>query len=422
MKESQTKRSLLSYIMPAIVESAHAQPMPMGGLGGPVMPIPGGGTFSEYAWLANEPEPVSHGDAPPVRKALILSAFHTVPLRSLTGPSYLFYTMQSKGEDLKGIVKELKHANYNVEGQPITDQCVTVKLLIEQLSGKSWGVFFFSTHGGIDEDDQLLSTGEEIPESVCMSYKDREKYLEKYLDNFKLFNLTNDQFKRLSNQIDFGFVHDGEIPFVLVKSGFFAAINADFSHTLVYLSACDTSDLPNFRNAMQPRAFLGWEGIVAESMNADMSLAFFRCLSRRTRSDREAWDFGVKYCQWKRDHNTQLSQKEKSSPKMDPHNFKLYRWGKSEPEKELSSQVCILLKFVRGWVCTYNGGKGLDETVHSLYLCDKKEINIAKTSDFCKGAFNGQDIPDKELDIVKGESCGYQGGQPRFTLEEQSKL
>lgn len=70
----------------------------------------------------------------------------------------------------------------------------------------------------------------------------------------------------------------------------------------------------------------------------------------------------------------------------------------------------------RWWVCERKGRKGLDETVAALYRCDKKNVGITG-GEFCKNAFNGVEVPNNQIDEVKGELCG--GILGRFTLIEE---
>ncbi len=378
-----------------------------------------GGNSSEAAWLANEPEPVSHGDAPPERTALILGAFHTLPVLIPGTDRYHYFTFADKGENLEVLKGYLEHARYQVDG-PHIDRDVTVKLLYEKLKNSRWGVFFFSTHGGILPDDAILSTGEEVPVPFSITPETRKEFLDRYfadyLDESVGGGIGREAYQDLRDSIMVGFMYD-DVPFVAVKSRFFRAVGADFSRSLVYLSACESAETNDFRDAMQPRSFAGWSAEVDMELGADMNQQFFRCLSRRTRSDREAYEFAVKNCLG----NHHWEQRWKAAggaekPLLDARHFVVIRQGKSRPEAFFTVNQFMMIHTVREWVCQRKGGKGLQESVNALYECKQDESHLT-TPEFCKKAFNFMEVPRSQIDEVKDELCG--GAPSRFTLEER---
>jgi hypothetical protein len=400
----------------AVIQRAQFMPM---GAGGGMMPPTGGGGSGEAAWLSYEPEPVSHGDAPAERTALILAAFHTLPVLIPGSNGVHYWTFASKGEDLGPIQENLRHAKYDVSATYI-DQAVTVKLLYEKLKDKRWGVFFFSTHGGTLEDDAILSTGEEIPLQFSLTPETRQEFLERYfreyLERSVGGSIGQAEYLLLKDDIIAGWI-DTDLPFVAVKSRFFRDIGADFSSSLVYLSACESAKTNYFREAMRPRSYAGWRTEVDMELGADMNKEFFRCLSRRTRSDREAWEFAVRTCLGRGWDQRYRSAEGPAKELVDARNFVVYRQNQSEPFKYLALEQVMMIQAVRRQVCTYKGGKGMADTVENLYNYDPNEGAI-NPQFFYKGAFNRQDVPKWMIDEVKGELCGYGGSPSRFTLEE----
>jgi hypothetical protein len=406
------------------------------GLGpGPLM-IPGGrGGSAEQQWLANEPEPVSHGDAPPDRTALILAPFHSLPLCIPGTGGAIHPTFENMGEDLEAIKGYLNDAHYDTSST-FVDRQVTVKLIYDKLKEKRWGVFFMATHSGFDEGEGILVTGEQVPIPFSGSRKGRRKFLDdyfqKYLDQNVGGALGQDAYQQLRNSIMVGYVYEDRIPFVAIKSSFFRAVGADFSRSLVVLSACQSAaagftdpetdqSFPalSFRETMGARSFAGWSTEVNTELSADIDKEFFHCLSRRTRSDREAMQFAIEDCLGPHDwRHRQAAAADSDKPKMDAHNFMLYRKGKNEPEKYLIDVQLMMSRAARHWTCQFYGGKKLDESVNNLYKYDPDDPKIEPDLYF-KEAFNRMKVPKEQIDEVKGELCGYGGDPSRFTLEEQ---
>lgn len=401
----------------AVIQRAQFLPQ---GLGGGLGPPSVGDNSAEAAWLNCEPEPVSKGDAPMDRTALILGAFHTLPVL-LPGSSCDHYlTFKEKGENLDQLKQYLEDANYRVDG-PHLDSAVTVKLLVDKLRNARWGVLFFSTHGGILRNDAILSTGEEVPVPFSITPQTRQDFLDRYfndyLDRSVGASLGQAEYRRLRSGIMVGFMYD-DIPFVAVKSSFFTALGADFSASLVYLSACESAATGYFRDAMKPRSLAGWITEVDMALSADMNKQFFRCLCRKTRSDREAMTFAIKDCWgirgWQRIHDTCNSI---DRPRMDAHNFAVFRRGAAQSEQIFTVNQFMMIHACRTWVCQRKGGQGLEDTVNALYQYEHG--NKAKETEFFLQAFNRVDVPQWQIDQVKGELCGYGGNPTRFTLEEK---
>jgi hypothetical protein len=396
----------------------------------PVQFLPGGmppavnpaGPFE--AWLAREPEPISHGDAPPEKTALILAPFHTLPVLIPDGKGLHYKTFADGGEDLDYIKQQLENAGYPVEG-PYIDAQVNVKRLYDSLKNKSWGVFYFSTHGGVleDEDDAVLSTGEQVPMEFSVTPEKREQYLkgyfEKYLQQSVGNSLGKEAYEELDGSLMVGFMYD-DIPFVAIKSGFFRAVGANFSSSLVYLSGCETAKSSHFRDVMHARSFAGWKMETDMDVAADMSKAFWRCLSRKTRSDREAMDFGIIYLLGAKNYGAKVSA---YGPTWNPRNFVVYRQGRTEPEKPLTPIQRTMLLTAREFAFRQSHVSGAQEDlpglVAQLYKCNAEGNKLGLGANlYCVQAFNGVTVADSEIDEVKGELCGY-GDKPRFTLIEK---
>ncbi|HWX53651.1 MAG TPA: hypothetical protein VN176_03570 [Verrucomicrobiae bacterium] len=371
-------------------------------------------------WLEPEPQPVSRGDAPSEKVALVLGPFHSLPILVPGGQGIHYQTFSDAGEDLEFVAKQLKANGYQIDGDgPYYDATVTVKMLYQLLHNKPWGVFYFSTHGGIWGEDFLLSTGQQLPADLPTPEK-REEYLDEYLRESLPGDLGPELYKQLKDNVTVGIV--GDVAFVSITSGFFHAAGADFSSGLVYMSGCETAQTRVLRDAMNARSFVGWKTDTANQLSADMSKAFWRCLGRKTRSDREAMDFGINYLLEAEDYGSMV--RAHKGPEWDPNNLVVYRQGKAEPEKPFAAIQHLMLYTVRdyAWRQSHVGGgqEDLHGLVDKLYQCkeEKPGGTDAGGISYCRQAMNGVQVPDSQIDEVKGELCGYGKGQPRFTLFE----
>ena len=405
--------------------------------GGPLPGMPGIPGSAAAQWLAYEPDPISKGDAPPERTALILAPFDTLPVLIPGTGGAAFPTFKSMGEKLGVIQDYLKHAHYDTSNT-FTNQQVTVKLLYEKLKDQRWGVFFMSTHSGFEDDDAILITGEEVPQQFSATPGSREQFLDQYFQNYLdtsvAGSLGPEVYQRLRASIIVGFIYQDHIPFIAIKSSFFKAAGADFSKSMVVLSACESAATSyvnsgnrqsvqvkgNFRDALGARSFAGWTTDVDTELGADIDQEFFHYLSRKTRSDREAMQFAIDECMDAHGHDW-TSRKDHAAPKdrykMEAKNFVIYRKGKNTPETFLLPAQLMMARAARHWTCQFKGGKGLDESMDNLCKYDPKEPSINPQFYF-KEALNCVDVPRAQIDEVKGELCGYGGDPARFTLEE----
>ena len=380
------------------------------GAGGP----PGLNVEEKFAnWLLYEPEPVSHNDAPSSKNALLLSAFHSLPLLIPTkeGKPPHYMTFQEAGENLEQISTELAHAGYNVDRS--VDQQVSLKNLY-QLMKRPWGVVYFNTHAGLLEEknengDTLLSTGEQVPLRWRASPELRDQYLQNAMKD-----AVGTEYEKFKPCVTVAFVYD-TIPFIALKSCFFRMIGAYLSSSLVFINGCESARSRMLRSALNAKSLVGWKHEVQAQLAAEISGPFWRCLRRKTRADREATFYAIEYL-WQR--NTYYKNQARAFPdgSFDPHNFVVYRQGRSNPEESFTFHEANFMRVVREWVCQRKGCQGLDETVAALYKCDKTDVGLG-ASEFCKNAFNGVNVPDKEIDTAKEELCGSQG--PRLTLVEK---
>jgi hypothetical protein len=211
-----------------------------------------------------------------------------------------------------------------------------------------------------------------------------------------------------------GFIYE-DIPFIAVKSCFFRVAGADFSSSLVFLNGCESAQSSMLRSALNAKSLVGWKHEVQAQLAAEINGPFWRCLRRKTRADREATFYAIEYL-WQRNGYYRNMADIYRNGTFDPHNFVVYRQSRSEPEHAFAFNESNFMRVVREWVCQRKACKGLEETVAALYKCDKTNTGLG-AAEFCKLAFNGVDVPDKEIDSAKAELGGSQG--PRLTLVEK---
>ncbi|MBU0517208.1 MAG: hypothetical protein KJ621_20835, partial [Proteobacteria bacterium] len=261
---------------------------PPDGINVQALVAPPDGPMAPLAWkfkrlLRLEPEPCSRGDAPSCRRALVLAPFDSQPLYASDNPRDKYESFSEGGHNLAAVIGPLRgKAKYEVV--VIKDQRVTVAEMYRQLQG-CWGLVYFDTHGGIiTPSDFLLSTGTMIPASRCVTEAARQKFLDEHLTGLPA---------KIRRHVLAGVVN-GHC-FVAVTSGFFKAAGGDLGRALVFINGCETTQTPILRQAIDARVFLGWAADVDVHLAGDVLAPLFDCLSRRTRSGREAWDYAVRY-------------------------------------------------------------------------------------------------------------------------------
>lgn len=366
-------------------------------------------------WLMYEPEPISKGDAPKYKFALIISAFHTLPVL-IPGDGRLKYmTFRDKGEDLTNISEPLERIGYQVAG-PYIDTMVTVNRLYE-LFNKSWGVVYFNSHGGVLPDgDFIISTGHQVPVGQSGTHKQREEYLNNYLKKI----LGKELAKKLQGYIIIGFIND-DVPFIAIRSGFFEQTKGDFSSSLVFINGCDSAKTDRLRKALNPRAFVGWIDEIDMELGGDVNGPFWKCIVLKTRTAREAMDFAKNYLLEVKEYAKKLKIYGK---RWDPNLLAVYRQGKGEYEKVFTPAQRLMLMAVREYAWRQRKSSGKEDLmglVNQLYQCTDRDINSLAGKPFCRKAFVWKRAPTKEIDEVKGELCGYGGSVARFTLVESKK-
>lgn len=381
--------------------------------------IPGGpGGFNAKsrfeAWLGPEPEPVSQGDAPQAKAALILAPYQSLPVLLPGSQRDHYSSFGEYGENPGYVAGVLQKAGYQVEG-PLLDAQVTVKRLYELLKDRAWGVLYFSTHGGDVGDETVLSTGQQVPARVNTSHASREKYLQDSVTR----DLGKDAWVKLKESLMVGFVYD-DVPFISIKSGFFRVVNADFSAGLAYMSGCETAHSTYLRGNLHARSFVGWKGETHMELTGDMSNAFWRCLGRKTRSDRESMDWGINYLLGAKGYNEKMSI---YGPTYDPNKLVVYRAGQVEPEKRLTGPQHLMLYTCRIYALRKRAA-GNDEDlpgiVAQLYVCNEENSGTGLGANpFCREALNGVQSDTSVIDEVKGELCGYGSARSRFALVEK---
>lgn len=364
-------------------------------------------------YLQYEPEPISKGDAPNYKNAVIFSAFHTIALPVPGGQGLKYMNFRDKGENLSVIEEALKKASYQV-APLIIDGSVTVEKIWE-IFNKSWGVVYFSTHGVcLNNGDYLISTGEQIPAQHRKTASSRASYL-----NSLLKSLGKKAALPSSLHPFFKIEYINDAPFIVIHSDFFNNVKGDFSGSLVYINACESAKSTNLRIAINARAFAGWKQEIDMEMGGDFLKPFWGCLSLKTRSAREAMDYTKNYLLEIKEYSKKLAVYGSS---FDPNAFALWRKGASRETANLTQAQRRMLTAVReyAWLKKNSTGKEeLRQIVEELYNCQPKDIRGLGGKPFCRKAFVGRIPPLKEIDEAKGELCGYGGSPARFTLIEK---
>jgi len=438
-----------------------AQMMPMQGIRG----VAGlaTGKFDKYSdWLRYQPEPISAGDAPPDKRALLFSPFHSLPhfehvpdpppatrpargRRGTTPAPAPTPTPKKQGtalpvfgehEKLEEIGKHLEKIDYMV--LPYMDAAVDLDLIYKKLHGHNWGVIYFNTHcgeitrptddGGVEHAGMLLATGEQIPDAYAESPSDRAAYLERTARA-----ALGGDYERLKHTVIEGMIDESGVYFIALKSQFFKSINCDYSRSLVFLNGCESAKFADFRRDFAARSFVGWSENAQIEMGSRVSEPFFNCITRKTFADREAVFYTINYVN---DHyytpgNPALSRGDnpveeshrywaqrarEDARTWNFHNLKVYRQGKSTPEQPFPFHVANLMRVTRRWVVERKGREGLRETLEALDT-PNLEVGINGT-DFYKQAFDGVNVTREMIEEAKFELAG-DGSRPRLTLVEK---
>jgi hypothetical protein len=171
---------------------------------------------------------------------------------------------------------------------------------------------------------------------------------------------------------------------------------------------------------LRARSFVGWGGEVHMELAAEINGPLWRCLSRKTRSDREAMDFAMNYLLEARGFDEKMKT---YGATWDPRKLAVYRQGKTETEKPLASAQHTMLMTVREYAFRRKGqpgGENLPELVNRLYACSAAGKGTGLGAEpFCRDALIGAKVPATLIDEIKGELCGFGGSPARFTLVEK---
>jgi len=391
------------------------------------------------AWIMNEPVPISHGDAPKYKNAVVISVFHTLKVPMPRSKGKFYDTFESNGEYLEDfIVAPLRKIGYEVPN-PIIDTDVTVEKLIEVFK-KSWGVVYINSHGELLENgDYIIATGEMIPVPEKLKKReDRNTFIENYLEKRRASLPENFRPYVIPGWI--GEVSNGQVPFISIRAGFFRQVGADFSSSLVFINGCESANRDYLRRAINPRSFVGWRHEIDERLAADALEPFWSCLTKTTRSDREAMDYTLnylfdvkKYEQFMAQHPGVISEdgrEVREAVYYDPRNLLVYRRNKDKSEDYLTMKQRSMLRVIRDYAARRRGGSAEHQDMPGLIETLRKCINKNDYPEgVCHDALNlgmtrVQDWEKRkddltQLDEVKGELCGYGGGVARFTLIEQ---
>ncbi len=375
------------------------------------MVSPRGGPVASLAWkfkrlLRLEPKPCPSGDAPSCRRALVLAPFDRQPLYASDNPRDKYESFSEGGHNLAAVISPLRdRAKYEVV--VLKDQQVTVAGMYRQLQG-CWGLIFFDTHGGVTDkppSDFLLSTGTMIPASRCVTDAARKKFLDEHLAGLPA---------KIRQHVKAGVVN-GHC-FVAVTSGFFKAAGADLSRALVFINGCETTQTPILRKAVDARVFLGWAAEVDIHLAGDVLAPFFDCLSRKTRSGREAWDYAMRYLLKVMNYDQKRGF---WGAIRDPEKLHLFRRGASDPAKRLTYLQWRMAAAVRTYALRQQGrplGINWPGLFAQLLACRKRDISGLKSMPFCRMAYFYEPAPPNRIVELMGEICGGVAG--RFTLQE----
>jgi hypothetical protein len=369
-------------------------------------------------WLEHEPTPVSSGDTPQYRFALILAPFYSLPVpvpgSGTSGPVLYYETFT---EDLTAISSSLTAIGYAVSG-PYIDTRVTVDRLFELLN-QSWGVIYFRTHGSLLPDgDYILATAQRIPEKECASPASRKAYLNGYLNKTFGRGVAD----RLRNHVIAGVIEGGAF-FIAIRSGFFRETEGDYSSSLVFINACESTKSDRLITAIAPRAFVGWRVAVDRELGGDVSPPFFRCLTKKTRTAREAMDFSKNYLLDVKGYEHKIAW----GSSYDPNFLDVYRRGKSKPEDTFSGIQRRMMMTVRDWAIRQRLSGERDEDLRGLCdrlaECTEEDLTAVDKAmafpTFCGEAFAFEIPPADVIEEVRRELCGYRGAEARFTLIEE---
>jgi hypothetical protein len=229
--------------------------------------------------------------------------------------------------------------------------------------------------------------------------------------------LGNRIYNQIKPYILVGFIHD-DIPFIAIRSGFFKQTGGDFSSSLVFINGCDSAMNDRLRKAINPRAFLGWLEEIDMELGGDINGPLWKCLCKKTRSAREAYDYSKFYLLDIKAYR----DKRRNRRNMDPNSFALFRQNSDTKVDDLTNAQRRMMTAVReyAWLKKRSDNPvDLRKLVDALYDCTGRDINGMKSKPFCRKAFIGKRAPTKEIDEIKGELCGYDGTIARLTLIEK---
>ncbi|HMK56428.1 MAG TPA: hypothetical protein VK448_07320 [Dissulfurispiraceae bacterium] len=362
-------------------------------------------------WTVNQPEPVSHGDAPSHKTMALFSPFNAPQDPRDDGNLFSYDDAL-----LARLQQKAAAAGYTLlGGKPFVNQQVTVKAIYDACL-TSPGVIYISTHGGASDDGTyLLSTGERIPET----YQTPEA-LNRYIDQ-RIQQEFGLQARAVRPFVIAGtpYVRENEkkVYYLSITNGFFDLLKkqrSDLSSSLVYIDGCEIMKSQKFRAEVSAKAILGWKADSASKLSKILAGHFWDCMVLKTRSDREAYDYAMQFTA--EDPEVQLRMQH-GTKGWDVKNFQLYRRDKTEPEKWFPPVYRQVLMAVRKYVCRNPQANTLEQSLKNI--ADNRGKNFARTgSDFFKDAYASGEPTDQQLAEIKGELCGYGSGMPRFTMIE----
>ena len=380
------------------------------------------------AWLAHEPEPIQLFDAPLTKKAV-----------AITSPFY-YHQWQAQEDELKeydiidrpylyGAALYLQDAGYEVDNKGWVN-ILELRDYI-RIFTTDYGVIYWHTHG------MWASKNDRDPPTVWLSLgtpslKIPGDTADDVRNRYILY--LREQFEGTGyNHIDFDahdcFLVDIDTGSLLVSAKFIEKLDNDYSDGLVFLEACHSAHDLSFRKAFNSKAFLGFTDTAYFPGGEMLSHDFFLCLSKKTRTAREAYDFSWGYVKHKT-RSGYIGGYEEYTVAVDVtlDRYKLYMKGSDAPQlcgpggqfEGLSSEVHAMLMQARKFAAR-DPDRSIEGEIEQLMKCFTEYWfpgnSDALKSPYCHGARVGEPTIE-DVRMAQGILGGYKDARTRFTLIE----
>lgn len=306
---------------------------------------PGGG-YGVTAYLPLiATKPINSDDSPPIaqRTAVLISPQYDVTHGGDT-------IRGQAGSNIECVDASLSSRGYKVttilgkDGDPDSTGLEATAAFIDALAKKP-GVVYFLGHGASGQNKNYLDMGpldmalepvtkitgdKSVTIDQAMAARINESLAE-YLGlewdpNNKVLNISPDS---------------QGVPTLWLHPKFFNAVRdrgASFENSLVWLNACSSAASGTFQDAIQAKAFVGWENDMTGAFIADASEAGFDALADSTRTARGATQVWQLHALWENGSGTAASN-------LDPRN--LWAGGKTSEYLPLTGQAHVLLFYIR---------------------------------------------------------------------------